>query len=215
MSDARAARPSRLFARMLRVIDAQSTAGRLVLFLAVLLGVGGAVTWVAITANPTDAPEARTVLLLLNLNLVLLVLLVVLVGGRAWALWRARRGGEGGPLETRMVAMFGLVAVTPAVLVSIFSLVFFNYGLDTWFSDRVQRALTNSRNVAQAYLEEHKTNIRADALAMAADLGTEMPLLVEGEARLARLLDAQAALRTLTEAVVFTSDGREIGRAHV
>jgi len=213
MSDAHAARPSRLFARMLRVIDAQSAAGRLALFLAVLLGVGGSVTWLAITAKPTDGPGVRTVLLLLNLNLLLLVLLVVLVGRRAFALWRARRGGEGGPLETRMVAMFGLVAVTPAVLVSIFSLVFFNYGLDTWFSDRVQRALTNSQSVAQAYLEEHKTNIRADALAMAADLGTEMPLLVEGEARLARLLDAQAALRTLTEAVVFTSDGRELGRS--
>jgi len=213
MSHARAARPPSLFARCLRLIEAQSTTGRFALFLAVLGGVGGTVTWLAITANPTEGPGARTVLLLLNLNLVLLLLLVALVGRRALALWRARQGGDAGPLETRMVAMFGLVAVTPAVLVSIFSLVFFNYGLDTWFSDRVQRALTNSQNVATAYLEEHKTNIRADALAMAADLGTEMPLLVSGEARLARLLDAQAALRTLTEAVVFTSDGRELGRS--
>ncbi len=198
---------------LVRLLERQSIAGRMMSLLVVLVGLGGAATWLAITAAPAQRTDASTVLWLLNLNLVLLVFLVLLVGRQAWSLWRARRAGHGGTLQTRMVTMFGVVAVTPALLVSIFSLVFFNFGLDQWFGERVQRALTTSLSVSQAYLEEHKANIRADAFAMAADLGGEVPLLVAGDARLTRLLDAQAALRALTEAVVFTGDGRELGRS--
>ncbi len=199
--------------RSWRWLENQSIAVRMVLLLAVLVSMGGAVTWLAIAANRDGGPGPRMVLWLLNVNLVLLLVLGFLVARRSQALWRARRAATGRSLQGRMMLMFGLVAVTPALLVSVFSLVFFNFGLDTWFGDRVQRALSNSLNVSRAYLDEHKENIRADALAMAADLSTEMPFLVSNEARLGRLLDAQAALRSLTEAVVFTGDRQELARS--
>ncbi len=199
--------------RVAHWLEQRSVAGRMAILLAALVALGGAISWIAITAGPADGSDVGTLLWLLNLNLAILVLLAVVVGRQALTLYRARRRGKAGTLQTRMVTMFGVVAVTPAVLVSIFSLVFFNYGLDTWFGERVQRALTTSLNVSRAYLEEHKANIRADAFAMAADLGAQAPLLVAADSRLSRLLDAQAALRALTEAVVFTADGRELGRS--
>ncbi|TVQ32351.1 MAG: HAMP domain-containing protein [Geminicoccaceae bacterium] len=196
-----------------RWVEGQSIAVRMVLLVAVLVSLGGGVTWLAIAANREGGPGPRLVLWLLNVNLALLLFVAFMVARRSRALWRARRAATGRSLQGRMMVMFGLIAVTPALLVSVFSLVFFNFGLDTWFNDRVQRALTNSLNVARAYLNEHKENIRADALAMAGDLSTEMPFLVANEARLGRLLDAQAALRSLTEAVVFTGDGEELARS--
>ena len=54
--------------------------------------------------------------------------------------------------------------------------------------------------------------IRADALAMAADLNREGPALLGTPAMFQRLLDAQAALRSLTEAIVFQSNGQVIAR---
>ena len=69
--------------------------------------------------------------------------------------------------------LFSGVAVTPAIIVVIFSVFFLSSGLENWFSERVRNALDNSLAVAQAYLQEHKENIRADALAMAADLNRE------------------------------------------
>jgi two-component system, NtrC family, nitrogen regulation sensor histidine kinase NtrY len=200
-------------AATLRSLERQSIGVRLVLLLVVLITLGGAVTWGVIAANRDGGPGPRLVLWLLNANLVLLVLLAIFVARRARSLWRAGRRTAGPSLQGRMMLMFGLVAVTPALLVSVFSLVFFNFGLDTWFNDRVQRALGNSLSVARAYLAEHKDNIRADALAMASDLSTEMPFLVTNEGRLARLLDAQAALRALSEALVFTGTGEELGRS--
>ncbi|MEO1090967.1 MAG: PAS domain-containing sensor histidine kinase [Pseudomonadota bacterium] len=194
-------------------LERQSIAVKMALLLAGLLTVGSAVTWVAIVADSEGGPGPDIVLWLLTVNLVLLVLLVALVAHRVRALWRSRLRTDGSSLQSRMMFMFGFVAVTPAVLVAVFSLVFFNFGLDTWFGERVERALDTSLNVARAYAEEHKENIGADAVAMASDLASELPFLVSNEVRLGRLVDAQAALRSLTEAMVFTSDGREIARS--
>ena len=45
-------------------------------------------------------------------------------------------------------------------------------------------------SVAQAYLEEHKEVIRADALAMAADLNRDGPAMFDGGPMFQRLLNA-------------------------
>ena len=111
-----------------------------------------------------------------------------------------------------MVTLFSVVAVAPAIVVAIFAVMFLHYGLEAWFSDRVSKALTNSLNVAQSYLEEHKDIIRADALAMAADIDREAPGLVGDPDRFQRMFDAQAALRSLTEAIIFDGNGQRIAR---
>ena len=69
--------------------------------------------------------------------------------------------------------LFSGVAVTPGDHRRHLLGVLPELGLETWFSERVRNALDNSLAVAQAYLQEHKENIRADALAMAADLNRE------------------------------------------
>ncbi len=66
--------------------------------------------------------------------------------------------------------LFGGVASVPAMLVAVFAIVFFNFGVQAWFNNRVQTALDESNQVAQGYLTEHENDIRLDALAMANDL---------------------------------------------
>jgi len=69
--------------------------------------------------------------------------------------------------------LFSLVAVTPTIIVAIFSFLFFTYGVESWFSERVRTALSESQAVAEAYLREHQQVLRGDVLAMAADLNRE------------------------------------------
>ncbi|MGF1474448.1 MAG: ATP-binding protein [Geminicoccaceae bacterium] len=188
-------------------------AGRLAIILAVLAAISGLVTYVIISRAPPYGPDARTVLFLLNLDLILLLLLVVVIIRRIVSLWgERRRGAAGAQLHARMALVFGLVAATPAVLVALFSLIFFNFGLEAWFSDRIRSALTNSMSVARSYLEEHREVIRGDALAMAADLNHETTTLFTDPARFQRFVEAQAALRSLTEAIVFNSGGEVLAR---
>ena len=186
---------------------------RLALVLTVSAIAAGLATYWLISRSPPYGPDVGTVLVLLNLDLILLLLLGVVIARRLVQLvMQLRQGSAGSRLHTRLVLLFSGVAVTPAIIVVIFSVFFLSTGLENWFSERVKNALDNSLAVAQAYLQEHKENIRADALAMAADLNRESASLDFNEARLRQVVDAQAALRALTEAVVFDGSGRVLAR---
>ena len=88
----------------------------------------------------------------------------------------------------------------------------FDFGIRSWFSERVSTAVTGSVAVAERYLEEHRQVIRGDVLAMANDINREAPFLVNNAARFSQVLRAQAVLRNLTEAVAFDSTGRVLAR---
>ncbi len=144
---------------------------RLALVLTVSAVVAGLGTYWVISRAPPYGTDVGTILVLLNLDLILLLLLGVVIARRLVTLFfELRQGSAGSRLHTRLVLLFSGVAVTPAIIVVIFSVFFLSTGLENWFSQRVKNALDNSLAVAQAYLQEHKENIRADALAMAADL---------------------------------------------
>ena len=46
--------------------------------------------------------------------------------------------------------MFSLVAIFPTILVASFSIFFFNYGMQSWFNQRMDRLLEQSVNVANS-----------------------------------------------------------------
>jgi two-component system, NtrC family, nitrogen regulation sensor histidine kinase NtrY len=187
---------------------------RLALVLTAAATLSGLATYVVISGWRQIAADPELVLGLLYLDLILLLLLGVLVARRLVQLIVARRQGlAGSRLHARLVALFSLVAVAPAIVVAVFSVAFLHFGLEAWFSERISGALRNSLNVAQAYLEEHKEVIRADALAMALDLNREGPALAGDPEMFQRLLDAQAALRSLNEAVVFLGNGQMVARS--
>jgi two-component system, NtrC family, nitrogen regulation sensor histidine kinase NtrY len=186
---------------------------RLALLLTISAVAAGLATYWVISRSPPYGPDVGTVLVLLNLDLILLLLLGVVIARRLVQLvFQLRQGSAGSRLHTRLVLLFSGVAVTPAIIVVIFSVFFLSSGLENWFSERVRNALDNSLAVAQAYLQEHKENIRADALAMAADLNRESASLDFSSARLRQVVNAQAALRSLTEAIVFDGSGRVLAR---
>ena len=161
----------------------------------------------------TSEKSVRRVLILLNIDLVLFLILGAVVARRLVQLWmERRRGAVGSRLHIRLVVLFSLVAVTPTIIVSVSSAVFFSLGIQTWFSDRVRTALSESNAVAQAYLKEHQQTIRGDILAMARDVTRLGPVATRDSKRFQRFIATQGALRALSEVVVFDSSGRALAR---
>jgi two-component system nitrogen regulation sensor histidine kinase NtrY len=120
---------------------------------------------------------------------------------RVWA--ERRRGSAGARLHVRLVLLFGVVAVVPALIVAAFAAVFFNLGIQAWFSDRVRTTLEASLVASRAWLDNHRDEIRVDALAMAADLNRAATLFLPNNmAAFERMLATQASIRGLTEALV-------------
>ena len=174
----------------------------------------GLATVATMTGSSPLGPDPKTVLLLLYLDAVLLLLLAVVVARRLVNVWAERRQGlAGSRLHVRLVFLFSVVAVTPAILVAVFSALFLNFGIQAWFNERVRTAVEESQAVARAYLHEHQQNIRADALAMANDLNRDATSLMRNRARFNQILSAQAGLRSLPEAMVLDGDGRTLARS--
>ncbi len=175
----------------------------------------GIATYVSMSGFGAHGPNATATLVLLNIDLLIVLGLTALVGTRLLRLWRAHRAGTvGSRLHIRLVVLFGVIAMTPTLLIAIFSTLFFTFGVQTWFGDRVKTAVTESAAVARAYLAEHQQAIKADALAVAADVNRQWPQLSAGDPALRdSFLSTQAAFRGLTEAVIFTTDLQVIAKA--
>jgi len=198
----------RIWARRARLTRALTW----VLAVAAVLSVG-ATTAVLTGLGPT-VKDPALMLGLLNVNLAIMLALGLVVARRVAKVWAARRsGGAGSRLHVRLVVLFGVVAITPAILTSVFSILVFQVGVQGWFSTRVSTALDESVKVAQAYLAEHQQTIASDVMAIANDLNRDWLQISRNPDRLNRILNAQSALRNLTEAVVFGQDGKVIGRA--
>src|SRR5437660_2531260 len=173
----------------------------------------GIATYLALTGAPPCGPRPSLALSLLNLDLVLLLALAAVVAKRLFEVRAERRRNlAGSRLQVRIVGLFSLIAVLPTIIVAVFSYLFFSFGVESWFSDKVRTAISESVAVADAYVREHQQAIRADALAMAADLDRSAATLAINPQDLAPALTAQAAIRSLTEAAVLDRRGTMLAR---
>ena len=172
-------------------------------------------TYITLTTSPLGT-STGSILLLLNIDLILLLGLGAIIARRIVQIWaERRRGSAGSRLHSRLVVLFSALSATPTIIVAVFSALFFNVGIESWFDERVRTAVKESLAVAEAYLREHQNVIRGDILAMANDLNREGPLLVNNPGRLSALVEAQTLLRSLNEAIVFDSAGRVIARSRL
>jgi two-component system, NtrC family, nitrogen regulation sensor histidine kinase NtrY len=164
--------------------------------------ISGFTTYAALTGS-FGALQDRVTLLLVLIDLIVLLLLGTALARRLVALWVERRKGlAGARLHARMVLLFSLVAVTPTIVVAVFTTLFLNLGVNAWFSDQVSTAIKDSQAVAAAYLQEHQQRLGDEARAMASDLQREGPLLAMNRDQFEQVLTVHSALRQLNEAAI-------------
>lgn len=200
------------FARVRMRAERLLMSRRFALFVFVASVVSGFATFTALSGTPGS--RDASVEALLYIDLVLMLLLGAVVASRVVSMWVERKQGRAGSaLHVRLVMMFSLLAVTPAILVAVFAALFLNFGVHAWFNERVKTAIESSNAVATAYLQEHLENIRADTLAMANDLNREAAQLATNTRRFNQALSNQAAIRGLPEAIVVDGNGRVLARS--
>ena len=194
-------------------LDKINSSRKTVVVVAVLALFSGIGTYTVFAKSGVAGPNPDVVLGFMYLNLGLLIVIGLLVSKRLLRIWSQRRQGlAGSQLHTRMVVLFSVVAVIPTIVVALFSVFLFDFGIRSWFTERIGAAVDSSQAVAEAYLEEHRRNITGDALAMAFDLNRQAPFLMARPKQLAKFIQAQAAIRNLTEAVVFETSGEVLAK---
>ncbi len=189
----------------------RTKAGIILVLLSIICGF---ITYAALRKTPPFGNDPDLVVWLLNVDLILLLLLTSLIAHRIVGVWSNKKKGiAGSHLHVRLVYIFCTLVAVPTVIMTIFSASFFHYGVQAWFSQRVQTAINESNAVAQAYLEEHKQVIEADTLAMASDLDRQGDRLLLDERKFSQFMDTQSFLRNLSEAIVIERSGRVLARS--
>ena len=194
-------------------LDKINSSRKTVAVLAVFALFSGIGTYTVFAKAGATGPNPDIVLGFMYLNLGLLLIIGLLVSKRLFRIWSQRRQGlAGSQLHTRLVMLFSVIAVIPTIVVAVFSVVLFDFGIRSWFTERIGAAVDASQAVAAAYLEEHRQNITGDALAMAIDLNRQAPFLMARPKQLMKFVQAQAAIRNLTEVVVFETSGKVLAK---
>jgi PAS domain S-box-containing protein len=92
---------------------------------------------------------------LLLVNALGSVVLLVLVGANIYSLIQhTKRREAGSRLTTRMVSLFVVLALAPAVIVFYFSMQFLHQGIDSWFNVEIDRAMEDALELSQASLDQ-------------------------------------------------------------
>lgn len=194
--------------RAARKVFRRGWTGKLAVVLIIAIIASGFATYAALTETPPFGNDPDTVIWLLNIDLLLMAMLVGLIMRRFAKLMTGRKQGlAGSKLQMRLVVLFSIMAAAPAVIMAIFSTIFFHFGVQAWFSDQVRTAVYEAQAVAEAYLEEHQQVIKADILAMANDLDRQSNLYYENNEAFDRYVDTQSFLRNLSEVLIFDSSG--------
>jgi two-component system nitrogen regulation sensor histidine kinase NtrY len=164
-------------------------------------------TFVVLNGLTPIAPTHTVVVTFLLINAAAVLLLVLIISREVWKVVQARRRGRAAArLHVQIVSLFSVIAVLPAVLVSIVANVTLDRGLDRLFSGPTRAVIGNSLIVANAYLHEHAQLIRGDILGMANDISHARPLFDQDRGTFRSLLTASAASRNLPGAMIIDKD---------
>lgn len=154
------------------------------------------------------APSLRFVLLA---DLVYVIALAALVLQRVVSLVMARRArSAGSKLHLRLTRFFATIALLPTVIVAVFAVITVNFGLEGWFSDRIQKVLSTSLAAAQAYEEEHRDDLLTDSQALARFINANRasrPSMTDGDVRQVLAQGQSQIQRGLKEAFVIDGTG--------
>ena len=164
-------------------------------------------TFVVLTGLTPIAPTSSVVVTFLLINTATILLLVAIIVREVWQVVQARRRGRAAArLHVQIVGLFSIIAVIPAVLVSIVANVTIDRGLDRLFSGPTREVVQNSLNVANAYMQEHAQLIRGDIIGMANDIAHARPLFDQDRQTFRQLLTESAAKRNLPGAMLIDKD---------
>lgn len=174
----------------------------------------GLATYLVLTGLTPIVPNHAVVVGVLLINLVLVLAMVLTIAWQVTGLWLDRRRHvAGAQLHVRIVSLFSVIAVVPAILLAVFASVSLDRGLDHWFSVRTKSIIQNSINVATAYLQEHGQVIRADTVGMAQDIDQAVNLVQSRPQGFGNFLTAQAAIRALPIAYLIDGGGKILATA--
>jgi two-component system nitrogen regulation sensor histidine kinase NtrY len=112
--------------------------------------------------------------------------------------------------QTKMIMMVGSLCVLPIVVILCFTIAFFNVGTKSWFNNIIGTALDNSQKISNIYIIEHHDNLKSDLFNLKKYSEKHAKEILLNSSAFESGFAGQASSLSLTEAVLFVDNGKNI-----
>ena len=146
--------------------------------------------------------------ILLIIDILLLIIFFYLIFRNFYRLYyTGKRNKKGAQTNLRYISLFSLFTFIPSLLVAIFSLFIFNFGIQKYFDQQITKAVNNSYDVAKNYLEDSRENVISDVILMSTGLNRASNLFYSNPRSFNRIIRAEKLLRKIDDVYLIDSAG--------
>tara|TARA_B100001059_G_scaffold207885_1_gene219738 strand:+ start:14 stop:1735 length:1722 start_codon:yes stop_codon:yes gene_type:complete len=121
--------------------------------------------------------------------------------------YTSKKNKKGSKTNLKYISVFSLFTVIPSLIVAIFSLFIFNFGIQNYFDKQIKNAVNNSFDVAKNYLEESKENVLSDVILMSAGLNRASVFYYSNPNRFKNIMRSEKILRRIDDVYLIDSLG--------
>ena len=146
--------------------------------------------------------------ILLVIDIILLSVFFYLIFRNFLRLYNAgKRNKKGSQTNLKYISLFSLFTFIPSLLIAIFSLFIFNFGIQNYFDQQITKAVNNSYDVAKNYLEDSRETVKSDVVLMSLGLNRASNLFYSNPRSFNRVLKAEKMLRRIDDVYLIDSKG--------
>ena len=174
-------------------------------FLCIFMGIITFLTFINAGFVPLTDENLQTLLII---DLFLLLIFFTLIFKNFYRFYYAgKKNKTGSKTNLKYISIFSLFTVTPSLVVAIFSLFIFNFGIQNYFDKEITKAVNNSFDVAKNYLEESKENVLSDVILMSVGLNRASAFYYSNPDRFKNIMRSEKILRRIDDVYLIDSLG--------
>ena len=174
-------------------------------FLCIFMGIVTFLTFINEGFVPLTDQNLQT-LLIIDISLLLIFFSLIFKNFYRFY-YTGRKNKKGAQTNLKYISVFSLFTVMPSLVVAIFSLFIFNFGIQNYFDKQITKAVNNSFDVAKNYLEESKENVLSDVILMSVGLNRASSLYYSNPNRFKQIMRSEKILRRIDDVYLLDSLG--------
>ena len=121
--------------------------------------------------------------------------------------YTGKKNKRGSQTNLKYISIFSLFTVLPSLVVAIFSLFIFNFGIQNYFDKQITRAVNNSFDVSKNYLQESKENVLSDLILMSVGLNRASSIYYSNINQFKQIIRSEKILRRIDDVYLIDSLG--------
>ena len=174
-------------------------------FLCIFMGIVTFLTFINEGFVPLTDENLQTLLII---DIFLLIIFFTLIFRNFYRFYyTGKKNKKGSQTNLKYISVFSLFTVIPSLIVAIFSLFIFNFGIQNYFDKQISRAVNNSFDVAKNYLEESKENVLSDVILMSVGLNRASSFYYSNPNRFKQIIRSEKILRKIDDVYLIDSLG--------